>query len=165
MYMPYVISLLDSIKVLHGAGIEWEYLDISGDSYVDRAKNSLVDKFLKSDCTHLFIIDSDLGWDVEGFAKVIKASHAGLEVVGGAFPNKNNWKTFGVVPLSDKDGNFLGLEQNGFRLIEVMMMPGGFVLYSREAFDRVKLSISTYIDTGAKSEEDKKIIYYEFFNV
>lgn len=144
-YSPYIICLLESIKVLQAIGIEYDYFELSGDSYVDRAKNSLVHRFLESDATHLFMIDSDLAWDIAGFARVIRAGAEGAEVVGGAYPNKNNWDEFGCIPLSE-DGYFIGVEKGNMRLLEMWGIPGGFILYSRKAFERTRSSLKSYTD-------------------
>ena len=115
---------------------------------------------MDSDCTHLFVIDSDLGWETAGFTRVIKAALAGFDVIGGTFPNKNKWSSFGVVPVSDKEGNFYGIEKDGFRLIEVMVLPGGFLIYTKNAFEMTHDLINRYTDTGRESEG---ILYYEYF--
>ena len=144
-FAPYIVSLLDSVRALDEIGIEWDYWQICGDSYVDRAKNSLIHRFLKSDCTHIFMVDSDESWDVVGFARIVKAALAGCEVVGGLYPCKNNWEFYGGVPRYDTDGYMLGIEQNGMRLIEMECIPGGFLIYSREAFERARPNLNSYI--------------------
>lgn len=144
-YSPYISSLLNSIRVLDELKIEWDYHELSGDSYVDRAKNTLVNRFLEIDATHLFMIDSDLAWDIKGFARIIKAGLMGAEIVGGAYPNKNNWDSFGCIPLME-DGFPIGFEKDDMRLLEVWGIPGGFILYSREAFERTRSNLKSYID-------------------
>lgn len=144
-FSPYVSSLMESVRVLNELGVKYDYYELSGDSYVDRAKNTLVQRFLDSEFTHLFMIDSDLAWNVQGFARIIKAGMMGAEIVGGAYPNKNNWQTYGCIPLM-KDGFFLGKEINGMRLLEVVGIPGGFILYSRKAFERTRNALVSYKD-------------------
>lgn len=146
-YSPYIPCLLNSVRVLGELGIPWDYYELSGDSYVDRAKNSLVNRFLQSDYTHLFMIDSDLAWDVEGFARVIRAGLIGAEVVGGAYPNKNNWDTYGCIPKY-KDGFLMGKEIGDTRLLDVWGIPGGFILYSRESFERTRPRLGVYKDSS-----------------
>ncbi len=145
-YSPYIVSLMNSIRVLEEMGIEYDYYELSGDSYVDRAKNSLVNKFLESDATHLFMIDSDLAWDIEGFGRILKASMAGIEVVGGAYPNKNNWNTYGCILVEDENGYPVGIERDGLRLLEAWGIPGGFLIYSREAFEKARPGLNSYTD-------------------
>jgi len=143
-YSPYITSLIDSIRALHMAEIAYDYYELSGDSYVDRAKNSLVHQFLESDASHILMIDSDLKWNVGGFLRIVRAGLVhGAEVVGGAYPNKNNWETFGCLPLI-QDGFLIGKDFEGTRLIEMFGIPGGFILYSREAFERARPNLNTY---------------------
>ncbi len=147
-YSPYIVSLMQSVKVLNELEIEWDFAEISGDSYVDRAKNSLVHKFLKSDFTHLLMIDSDMWWDFEGFARMIKDALEGFEVVGAAYPCKNNWSFFGCIPKYNDDGLMFGKEipEKDIRLLDMWGIPGGFLIYSREAFERTRPNLDTYVD-------------------
>lgn len=144
-FAPYIVSLLDAVRALDEMGVEWDYWQICGDSYVDRAKNSLVHKFLKSDFTHLFMVDSDEAWDVVGFCRVVKAAMLGCEVVGALYPCKNNWEFYGGIPKMREDGFMSGIERDGMRLIEMDCIPGGFLIYSREAFERARPKLNSYI--------------------
>ena len=122
-YSPYITSLLSSLRVLQEAGVKYSYVEISGDSYVDRAKNALVNKFLKSHHTHLMIIDSDLGWEVEGFGRLLKAAMAGAEVVGGAYLCKGDWNTYAVTPVLE-DSQYVGNTISGSIAFNVLSLPG-----------------------------------------
>jgi hypothetical protein len=156
-YSPYITSLMQSVQVLHALGIEFEYYEISGDSYVDRAKNTLAHRFMESDATHLFMIDSDMAWTATGFAKMIKNALHGFEVIAAAYPCKNVWEFFGCIPKLDEKGFHLGKEVNDIRVLDMLGVPGGFIIYSREAFERTKPNISTYTDLK------HGITYHEYF--
>ena len=166
-YSPYITALLNSVKALNELNIEWDYYQLAGDSYVDRAKNTLVHKFMESDNTHLFMIDSDLNWDVKGFMRLIMAAKAGADVVGGTFPNKNLWNTFGVQIMTDEEGNMLGYEKDNMRLLEANCMPGGFLIYSRKAFEMAQPYIKKYVqfegEKAAKQDYSEPIYNYEYF--
>lgn len=149
-FAPYITSLIDSIKVLDELGIRHTYYQVTGDSYVDRAKNSLVDQFLQSDFSHIFMVDSDESWDVVGFARLIKAAMSGCEIVGGAYPCKNNWEFYGCVPNYGPDGMLMGKEFNGMRLLDMNCIPGGFLIYSREAFERTRPFLKEYYSPELK---------------
>jgi hypothetical protein len=151
-YSPYITSLVNSIRLLQTANIDWSYQQISGDSYVDRAKNSLVHHFLKSDFSHMMIIDSDESWDVSGFGRLIKGAIAGAEVIAGLYPCKNNWDFYGGVAMYSDDGYVMGKEINNMRLVEMQIAPGGFIIYSREAFERTRLNLNTYVDPETNEE-------------
>lgn len=151
-FSPYITSLINSIRMMNEAKIEWSYQQISGDSYVDRAKNTLVHHFLQSDFTHMMIIDSDESWDVMGFGRLIKAAIAGAEIVCGLYPCKNNWGFYGGVPKYSDDGYVMGKEIGGMRLIDMQIAPGGFIIYSRKAFERTKPNLNTYVDPETNEE-------------
>ena len=144
-YSPYILSLMNSVRVLNELKMEWDYYELSGDSYVDRAKNSIIHRFMQSDATHILMIDSDLSWGVDGFLRIIKAGLLGAEVVGGAYPNKHNWATFGAVPIM-VDGEPVSEEISGSKLLQMYGIPGGFILYSREAIERTRPNLKKYID-------------------
>lgn len=143
-FAPQIICLMETIKVLDELGVGFTYSQICGDSYVDRAKNTLVHEFLKTDATHLMIIDSDETWDVPGFARLVRAAMSGCEIVAGLYPCKNNWEFFGGY-YKDKDGMLLGIEIDDMRLLEMDVVPGGFIIYSREAFERTRPNLDYYV--------------------
>jgi hypothetical protein len=145
-YSPYVSSLVNSINVLHELKMPFDYYELSGDSYVDRAKNALVHRFLKSEFSHIMMIDSDEAWDVEGFCRVIRAAMAGAEVVGAAYPCKNNWEFYGCIPKRADDGSLMGKEIGDIRLLDMFCVPGGFIVYSRDSFERTRPRLNKYIE-------------------
>tara|TARA_Y100000310_G_scaffold345755_1_gene469316 strand:- start:4862 stop:5575 length:714 start_codon:yes stop_codon:yes gene_type:complete len=159
-YSPYIISLMNTVKGLNELQMEYDYYELSGDSYVDRAKNTIAHRFMESDFTHLFMVDSDLGWDVMGFMRIVKAAKLGFDCVGGAFPNKNNWQSYGVILMHDKEGFPVGYQQNGTRLLDCIAIPGGFIMYSKKAFKSVQPAIKKY--KSIQGDQDS-IDHYEYF--
>lgn len=145
-YSPYITSLVNSIKMLEIMGINWDYYELSGDSYVDRAKNLLVHRFLESDATHIFMIDSDMAWGPEGFGRMIRAALTGVDMVGAAYPCKNNWQFFGCIPKFHDTGGYKGIEMGDVRLLDMWGVPGGFVIYGRKAFERARPNLKTFTD-------------------
>ena len=131
-HTPYVSSLAVTLKALTMAKIEWDYYDLTGDSYVDRARNTLCARFLKSDCTDLVFIDSDMSWDVDGFVKLLSSSY---EITGGSYPAKNNWTDFTAKMVVDPVDNVpMGDAQHG--LIEAHWLPAGFMRIKRSALEK-----------------------------
>jgi len=164
-YSPYLTSLMGkhidpkitgTLKALDMAGIDWDFIEISGDSYVSRAKNSIVNDFLKSDFTHLFMIDSDLSWDVSGFLKVLKCAMEGAEMVGATYPNKNTWENYGVVPILE-NGKPIIKEITNIKVMQVHLLPGGFIIYSRKAFERAEPNLDRYVNPKNLEE------FYQYF--
>jgi hypothetical protein len=149
-FAPQIPCLLEIQRVMQEMNIPLHYFQLCGDSYPCRAKNSLVHKFLQSDYTHLMIIDSDETWEAEGFLRLIRASIAGFEIVAGLYPCKNNWEFYGGCPRIDEEGAIYGTEIDDMRLVELTVAPGGFIIYSRNAFERTRPILDSYIapETG-----------------
>ena len=88
-YHNYVKGLLDFQALCLGYGVEMQYSIITNASLVHTARNSLVDQFLESDCTHLAFIAADVGFKgIELLA--LLACNKG--VIGGSYSRKLiNW--------------------------------------------------------------------------
>lgn len=158
-YSPYISCLIQSTKALTEMGITWDYYELSGDSYVDRAKNTLAHRFMEqSDFTHMMMIDSDMSWELSGFLRIIKAVLVGFELVGAAYPCKNVWHFFGCIPKVDPEDQSFQIAQAGdVQLIDMYALPGGFVVYSRKCFEQVKPNVKTYIDPNDGT------VFHEYF--
>lgn len=132
-FAPYKSSITATTNWFTKQGIEWDVIDLNGDSYVDRAKNTLAAKFLESDGTDLFMIDSDMSWDLNGVARMLSHNE---DVVAGAFPMKNAWNVFTGDPEL-KDGLLMGKDLgDGSSLLKARMVAGGFILIKRNALER-----------------------------
>ena len=131
-FSPYIMSLVQTITTLVSAKIPFEYIELSGDSYVWRARNLLAERFLNSDCTHLIFLDSDQSWDVNSFLRLLRAD---ADIVGGAYPTKNNWEHYSVTVYTDENGI---PEVNEGGLIRGQKVPTGFMKIKREVFERLR---------------------------
>lgn len=169
-WSPYIVSLVGTIRALEMMKLPWDYKEISGDSYVDRAKNTLVNSFMDDqEASHLFMIDSDHGWHVEAFLRVLRAAMMGAELVGASYPCKNNWDFYGCVPKQQEaeDGRlyFIGEEVGEVRLLEMMCVPGGFVCYSKEAFKRAEPLLKTYTNFDIGTQQNISFVEYFRCNI
>lgn len=79
---------------LSAMGAQYEmdirFFYLFNESLITRARNYLVDEFLRSDCTHLMFIDSDIGFDPNDVIAlaVIAAEGSDKEIVCGPYPKK-----------------------------------------------------------------------------
>lgn len=153
-YSPYIKCLVQTIYTLaRHTTMEFEYVEMSGGSYIDHNRNLLAMKFLDSDCTDLFFIDSDEGWDVPGFLNVMKSDK---EVVGAAYPVKNNWEQWGVTIHSDENNGFRAIrDENG--LIKADKVPTGFMKIKRLVFEKLIEANPDdwYFNTGPERPDDR----------
>lgn len=82
----YVASLAQTTGRLLNAGIPFELAIVTGNPFVDLARNELAQKFLESNATDLLFIDDDVGWDAAAITRVL--SHD-KDVVTGLVPKRN----------------------------------------------------------------------------
>lgn len=134
-YSAYIASLGDTRLTLDRMGIDHEYWPLDGDSYVDRARNTICAKFLESDATDLLFIDSDEGWEIAGVLRLLMHQE---EIVGGNYRIKNNWEHWGAIPKFAADGvTPLGkMLPDGGALLEADFLPAGFMRIKRVALEK-----------------------------
>lgn len=157
-FSPYILSMFQTVYALaRHTKVEFEFNELSGDSYVWRARNLLAERFLISDATHLIFIDSDHAWSLEAIMRLIKAD---ADVVGGAYPTKNNWEHYSVVVYTDEKGI---PETRDDGLIRAQKVPTGFMKIKREVFERLKKAYpeNWYWEGGGDGGSPRKM--YDYF--
>jgi hypothetical protein len=86
----YCKSIADLSALATSYGMQLQFYFMFNESLITRARNYCCDEFLRSDCTHLMFIDSDIGFnphDVIGLlALMIKNPE--YDVIGGPYPKK-----------------------------------------------------------------------------
>jgi glycosyltransferase involved in cell wall biosynthesis len=165
-FSHYGESMIHTTAMLTRAGIDWQLIRVNGDSYVDRAKNTIMAEFLDSDCTDLVMIDSDEQWHPTAISRLLEHPE---EVVAGAYPFKNNWGQFAGTPAVEmRDGqvqysNFRPLS-DGSCLLEAHMISGGFMRIKRSAIVKFAKAYpeSIYTDQFAWPPKPQRI-YTAFF--
>lgn len=167
-FSPYISSLVNTVKMLTMIGIEHEYWDASGDSYVDRAKNTLMNKFLEDpDATDLILIDSDMQWNADAIVQILRLPE---EVVVGSYPQKNAWGKWTSLPewvKDEADGNLMHpigrVLPDGTALIKSQFLAGGFMRIKRSALEkfRDKHTQYRYYDSSADPSAPERE-YVEF---
>ena len=156
-YSPYIESMVMTSRILTGAGVNFEFWAHSGDSYVDRARNTICAKFLESDGTHLLFVDSDMGWSSDAMGKMIASPY---EITGCAYPLKNNWNQWGVELRRGPDGKLI-IDEQGF--VESWWVPAGFMMLTRSAIEKMVdfCKDDFYYDSSADNGKVRK--YYNLF--
>ena len=81
----YIKSSLDLQSTMNKYGIETKFSFLFNESLITRARNYLVDEFLRSDFTHLLFIDSDIHYSPQD---VIALMALDKDVIGGPYPKK-----------------------------------------------------------------------------
>lgn len=148
----YTKSILDLQNLLNFHGVENRFSFLFNESLITRARNYLVDEFLRANnFTHLLFIDSDIGFDPMDVLALIALDK---EIIGAPYPKKSlNWRN--VIEATKKPditpeeiqkvvGDYVfnpvpGTEK--FQVtepLEVMEIGTGFMLIKRQVFTKFK---------------------------
>lgn len=69
-------------------GIDVRFYYLFNESLITRARNYCVDEFLRSDCTHMMFIDSDIGFNVNDVWTLLHMCEPGYDIITGPYPKK-----------------------------------------------------------------------------
>lgn len=165
-FSPYIQSLQATIRLLMLHGIDWRFMELSGDSYVHRARNTMCHHFLEDpDATDLFFIDSDMSWNPEAFVKMCMLPEG---VVGGAYPVKNCWEAWTSIPHWQAEngqnvlkGRDLG---DGSALIEALVVAGGFIRIKRQVLEEFRKRYpDLWYREGSSAPDKPELRFTQFF--
>jgi len=166
----YTKSTNDLSMLCSSHKIPMKYYFLFNESLVQRARNYIVDEFLRSDCTHLLFIDSDIGFDPRDALALLALQISDPEkydIVCGPYPKKTiAWEKVSVAAQQGvgKENPF-ELEQytsdfvfnpvadiRQFKLsdpVEVAEGGTGFMLITRDALERYR---DTYPELSYKPD-------------
>ena len=139
-------------------GIPLTHYYLFNESLVTRARNYCVDEFLRSDCTHLLFVDSDIGFSPKDVFTLLHLADPdeGKHIVCGPYPKKTiAWeKIKKAVDMGFANDNPFALDQfmgdyvfnpaegvTQFRIdepVKVRESGTGFMMITREAFEIYK---------------------------
>jgi len=153
----YVKSCLDLQTTMAKYGVETKFSFLFNESLITRARNYLVDEFLRSGFTHLLFIDSDIHYSPQDVLALLALDK---DVIGGPYPKKSiNWGNIasaarthpGLEPreLENLVGEYVFNVVKGtsqFTVtepLEVMEIGTGFMLVKSEVFKKMEKEYPT----------------------
>jgi hypothetical protein len=148
----YVKSSLDMQNMLNQYGVATKFSFLFNESLITRARNYLVDEFLRSDCTHLLFLDSDIHYNPQD---VVALMALDKDVIGAPYPKKSiNWNNIAYAArqhpemepreLENLVGEYVFNVVHGTKQfqvsepLEVMEIGTGFMMVKREVFSKFK---------------------------
>ena len=86
----YTKSTADLAMLATQYGVTLKFFYLFNESLITRARNYLVDEFMRSDCTHLIFIDSDIGFEPNDVLAMSVIAEPGTdkEIVCAPYPKK-----------------------------------------------------------------------------
>jgi hypothetical protein len=112
----YSSSETSTALLLNKHGISCQFVKLRGDPSIVRARNLLVDAFMRSNCSHMFWIDADQGWDPEGVLKILGANE---DFTVGLVRVKNDTERYAANLTSEQDRGMVRLDSVGLAFASV----------------------------------------------
>ena len=178
----YLNSLLNLQHTAIHLGMPLQFLLMQGESLITRARNNCVATFLENpEWTHLFWIDSDIGFTPEAALRLLQADY---DIAAGVYPLKReDWPEQGL-PQSMTHEDFLAnyqrytvnarvqagaeqltinIQEDGF--IEMSEAPTGFMVIKRAVFEKLMKHYPElkYVPDSIGVED--KGLHHRFFDV
>lgn len=168
---PFAKSCLDLNTWCAKYQINVQFYFLFNESLITRARNYLVDEFLRSDATHLLFIDSDITFAAQDVLALLALDKP---IIGALYPKKTiAWeKVFDACKLGLADdnpnklqdyiGDFVFNVAPGTREIrmdepvEVLEIGTGFMMIKREVFDQFK---AAYPDYSYKPDHNRTVAF------
>lgn len=122
--------------------IEVRFYYLFNESLITRARNYCVDEFLRSDCTHMLFIDSDIGFNFKDVFTLLHLCEpsTGFDIVTGPYPKKTiSWEKV----KSAVDQGFG--DQNPFELENFI---GDYVFNAAEGIEQFRIDEPVQIREG-----------------
>jgi hypothetical protein len=153
----YMKACLDLQNVMNKYGVETKFSFLFNESLITRARNYLVDEFLRSGYTHMLFIDADVHFNAQDVVALLALDK---DVIGGPYPKKTiNWKNVAEAARKHPDLPVKDLEKlvgeyvfnvvkgtKNFSVtepLEVMEIGTGYMMIKREVFDKMKEAYPT----------------------
>ena len=175
----YTLGMIQMVAQFTQAQVPFQFAYMMNESLITRARNSLANDFLATDCTHLMFIDADIGFNPTDILKMINANK---DIICGIYPKKEiDWVQVskavqdGVPPqeLSKHTGAFVvnlvddaQSAQGAFDApIQIANGGTGFMLIQRKVFDALIGKVPTYNnDMFLAIDQERKVkVINEFF--
>jgi len=153
--VQYAIALAETVVLLQKNHIQAEYRIITSGSLLCAERNRLVDSFLRSDCTHMLCVDSDIGWPP---AAVMGLLSKQVDFVAGCYPARGE-KTFLFRPTAKEDGSLVVNPAKG--LVNMQYIPAGFMLISRNVLQTM---CEKYQELKFTPKDASQAVGYALFN-
>jgi hypothetical protein len=157
-------SVADLTSLCTSNGIEMRSYFLFNESLITRARNYCVDEFMRSGCTHMMFIDSDIGFDPRDVLAMLalQGDDSEYDVLAGPYPKKCiSWEKIKLAVdkgVADEDPNVLERYVGDYvfnpkggggniridQPVEVMEVGTGFMMTRRSAFEKFEKAYPQY---------------------
>lgn len=128
------LNLLQVAGMAGQHGITMQVAHISGCSILPKARNTLIARFMKSDCTDFLFLDTDVTFEPEYIFRLMGIATT-KDIVGGVYPKKNKETELAVDLLYSTTASPIIDPEYG--IYEVQHLPTGFMLIRRHVIQKM----------------------------
>lgn len=143
--LAYTLAALMPMALKHGISVKLGH--VSGCSIITMARNSLVNQFLKSDCTELLFIDADVIPTTDDIMRLL-AQSTGRDITAGMYPRRAKDRKFFM--------DFYLDEQDELVFEDAMMRANrvgtGFMWVNRHVIEKIAKGSQTYLGPDGAGE-------------
>lgn len=151
----YTKSICGLVSQCQAAGIKLQTHFLFNESLITRARSYCVAEFLRSDCTHMLFVDSDITFDPKDVLTLLALAddESPYDIIGAPYPKKTiSWEKIKLAVdkgVADEDpsvlanyvGDFVFNPLQGSTITiseptEVLEIGTGFMLIKRSVFER-----------------------------
>ncbi len=133
------VSSCQTVEACCNRGVPLQILPTVGGDTIVTARSMSADAFLRSNCTHLFFIDSDMSWKAADFMKFL-ALATKMECVMAPYTCKGDPPAF-MMNLNDglpfDDGGGVSMTMNEWGCLPVRGLGLGFCIVQRHVIEKL----------------------------
>lgn len=127
----FAMSLAETAMAATAHGILFRASVMGNGAFIDLARNTFVQFFLESDCTHLLFIDSDLKWDPMAALMLVTSDKP---VCAGVYRKRQEPESYPVQYLEEPGG---GLTVHDNKWVKCSRVPTGFLCIRRDVVEKM----------------------------
>jgi hypothetical protein len=154
------ISLASFCVQAQQHGVDIQICNISGCSVVSRVRNLIATDFLKSDCTDLMFIDSDINFEAEDIFRLMAwNSDPKKGIVAGIPVARKKGKVYISTLDTDEENNIF---MNYMGLVKAKRVATAFMMIRREVFEKLRDTHPEWLYHDEKKVGDEVIAFFDF---
>jgi hypothetical protein len=130
-YLEGMLDLQDTCRAAH---VPLAFARIRNESLIHRGRNRILADFIETGCSHLLFVDADIGFTGRDALRLVAHTTQpnGPRIIGATYAKKNrDYYDPALVALPGP------VQVNKAGTVEIQMLPGGFMLLTRDAVLRL----------------------------
>lgn len=151
------LNLLQVAGMAGQHGIKMQIAHISGCSILPKARNTLIARFIESDCTDFLFLDTDVMFKPDDIFRLMGLATT-KDIVGGIYPKKNKDSELAVDLVYSDAAN--PIIENEYGLYEAQHLPTGFMLIRRHVIEKM---MNAYPEL-MYAEPSEQLVCYALFD-